>query len=467
MFDEKIYASRREKLIREVGEGMILFPGNTEIPMNYKGNTFRFRQDSSFLYFNGLDLPGLTVVIDCEAHKTILFADDFELEDIIWMGPQTALAEQAPAVGIEEVQPLGNLAEYIRQGVGKKRTLHYLPPYHESHTTKLSDHTGWTKEKVQNCASETLTRAVIKQRSIKGSEEIEEMEKAVDIAREMHIAAMQMARAGNSEKEIAGHIEGIALSRGAGVPFQVILSIHGEILHNNFHGNTLSEGDLLINDSGAESDLHYASDITRTVPVGGRFTQKQKDIYQVVFRAQMAAIEAIEPGRKNIDIHLQCARMLAAGLKDLGLMKGDVEEAVRTGAHALFFPHGLGHMLGLDVHDMEGLGENLVGYTQEIKRSDQFGLAYLRLARTLQAGYVLTVEPGIYFIPALIDKWKQEKKCEPFINYERVQDYAGFGGIRIEDDVLVTDKGAHILGKPIPKTVEEVERVFRQACKVG
>jgi len=463
MFNAKIYTARREKLIREVPEGMILFPGNNEMPMNYKGNTFRFRQDSSFLYFNGLDLPGLTVVIDSDAHKIILFADDFELDDIIWMGPQTPLLEQASAVGIEEVQPLGNLAEYIRQGVGKNRPLHYLPPYHESLTTKLSDYTGWPREKVQSSASEILTKAVIKQRSIKGSEEIEEMEKAVDIAREMHIAVMQMAKAGNSEKEIAGRIEGIALSRGAGVSFSLILSIHGEILHNNFHGNTLSEGDLLINDSGAESDLHYASDITRTVPVGGRFTQKQKDIYQIVFRAQMAAIEAIAPGRKNIDIHLQSARILAAGLKDLGLMKGDVEEAVRTGAHALFFPHGLGHMLGLDVHDMEGLGENFVGYTREIKRSDQFGLAYLRLARTLQTGYVLTVEPGIYFIPALIDKWKQEKKCEPFINYERVQDYGGFGGIRIEDDVLVTDKGARILGKPIPKTVAEIEAVCRQA----
>lgn len=457
MFDRKVYIARREKLSREVAAGLILLPGNDEMPMNYKNNTYRFRQDSSFLYFNGLDLPGLAVVIDADKNKTILFGNDLGLDDIIWMGPQTPLAEQASGVGIDEVQPLRHLPGYIGEAIEKKRPLHYLPPYHESQISNLSQSTGWPRGKVEGRASEVLIRAVIGQRSIKGSEEIEELEEAVDIARDMHITVMKMAKAGNTESEIAGHIEGIALARGAGVSFSVILSIHGEILHNHSHGNRLSDGDLLINDSGAESALHYASDITRTIPVGGRFTQRQKDIYQIVLRSQMAAIEAIAPGRKNIDIHLQCAQIISAGLKDLGLMRGNIEDAVIAGAHALFFPHGLGHMLGLDVHDMEGLGENLVGYNQEVKRSDQFGLAYLRLARTLQPGYVLTVEPGIYFIPALIDKWKQEKRCETFINYERVQDYTGFGGIRIEDDVLVTDTGARVLGKPIPKTIHDVE----------
>jgi Xaa-Pro dipeptidase len=375
------------------------------------------------------------------------------------MGPQTPLADQAAAVGIEDVQSSGNLTDYIQQALGKKRFLHYLPPYHDVHISKLSNYTGWPRDKVQRGASQPFREAVISQRSVKGTEEIEELEKALDIAYDMHTTTMRMAKAGISEREIAGRIEGIALSAGAGVPFPVILSIHGEILHNHRHDNILSPGDMLINDSGAESNLHYASDITRTVPVGGRFTGKQNDIYQIVLAAQTTAIEAIRPGEKNIDVHLQCAKILTEGLKHLGLMKGNVEEAVASGAHALFFPHGLGHMLGLDVHDMEGLGENLVGYNEEVKRSDQFGLAYLRLAKTLQPGYVLTVEPGIYFIPALIEKWKKEKKCDAFINYERIEDYKGFGGIRIEDNIVVTEKGARIPGKAIPKTIPDLEAV--------
>jgi Xaa-Pro aminopeptidase len=306
-------------------------------------------------------------------------------------------------------------------------------------------------------SSEALILEVVAQRSIKSTEEIGEMEKASLIAFEMHTAAMRAAKPGLYEREIAGLIEGIALSRGPGVSFPVILSIRGEILHNQFHGNLLKDGDMLINDSGAESEMHYASDITRTFPVNGIFSEKQRSIYEIVLKAQIESINAVSPGKKNKDIHLNCARIIANGLKELGLMKGDVAEAVDKGAHALFFPHGLGHMLGLDVHDMEGLGEDKVGYNETVERSDQFGLAYLRLAKTLHPGYVLTIEPGIYFIPQLIDKWKNENKLNQFIVYSEVDKYRDFGGIRIEDNVVVTDKGHRLIGKPIPKTVKEVE----------
>ena len=306
-----------------------------------------------------------------------------------------------------------------------------------------------------------MINAVVKLRAVKDQYEISELEKAVDVARIMHTTAMKMAYPGNFERELAGAIEGIALSHGGPVSFPVILSMDGQTLHNHYHGNELTEGRMVVCDAGAETSMCYSSDITRTFPVGGKFSEQQKEIYEIVLQANVDTIKASKPGVSYREVHLMAARIIAEGLNGLGIMKGDVDEAVKAGAHALFFPHGLGHMLGLDVHDMEGLGENYVGYSDTLKRSDQFGLAYLRMGRELEPGFVLTNEPGCYFIPALIDQWKAEKKHAQFINYDQVEKYRKFGGVRIEDDVLITESGSRILGTPIPKTVEEVEDTMR------
>jgi Xaa-Pro aminopeptidase len=351
------------------------------------------------------------------------------------------------------------LEETINSAIQQGKKIHYLPPYRSRNNWTVGKLLNLHPDKVKENASQQLIKAVVEQRSIKIKEEIDQMEQAHKIAHEMQIAAMRMTKPGVYEREIAGRMEGIILSQGGRVSFPSIVTINGQILHNHYHGNKLEMGRLLVNDSGAESLMHYASDITRTIPVGGKFTQKQKEIYEIVLGAQELAIEAIKPGIQYKEIHLRVAGKIAHELKEIGLMHGDIEEAVKEGAHALFFPHGLGHMIGLDVHDMEDLGEDFVGYDEKIKRSDQFGLAYLRLARELQPGFAVTVEPGIYFIPALIDKWNGEKKFSQFINYARLEEYRDFGGVRIEDDVLVTEEGSRVLGKTIPKSVKDVEEM--------
>jgi Xaa-Pro aminopeptidase len=434
-------------------------PGNDEIPMNYAGNPYYFRQDSSFLYYFGLDQPGLTAVIDVDENDSILFGDDFSLDDILWMGQHEPLTELAADVGIENIQPSGSLETVLTKAMKNKRTIHYLPPYSEDQKAKYISYLNIERESLSEKSSILLTKAVIKQRSIKSEEEIKEIEKAHAISYEMHTTAMRMAKAGIYERDIAGAIEGIALAAGGHVAFPVILSRHGEILHNHHHGNLLRDGDIVINDSGAENSMHYASDITRTIPVSGKFTTQQREIYGLVLKAQTESINAIKPGVTNKEIHLTAAATITDGLKELGLMKGNTKEAVKMGAHALFFPHGLGHMMGLDVHDMENLGEDLVGYDKEVKRSDQFGLAYLRLGKKLEAGYVITIEPGIYFIPELIRAWQKEKKFEEYIEYARIRDYIDFGGIRIEDDIVVTEDGHRVIGDPIPKSLEDVEEI--------
>jgi Xaa-Pro aminopeptidase len=312
---------------------------------------------------------------------------------------------------------------------------------------------------MKTLASVDLIKAVIAMRSIKEKVEIDEIEKAVDIAYEMHVTAMKMCKAGVREQDIFGIIEGIALSKGGGTSFPVILSINGQTLHNHAHSNLLIKGRMMVTDAGAETNLHYASDITRTTPVGGKFNGKQKDIYEIVLKANTEAIKATKPGMSNRDLHFMACKIIVTEMKNLGLMKGDVDEAVAEGAHALFMPHGLGHMMGLDVHDMEALGENFIGYNDEVKRSDQFGTAFLRFALPFKPGHVFTVEPGCYFIPELIEKWKTEGKFKDFLNYKKIEDYMSIGGIRIEDDVLITEKGHKVLGKPIPKTVKEVEAI--------
>lgn len=459
MFDTKIYTQRRERLKTQIKSGIILFLGNLESPMNYPANTYPFRQDSSFLYFFGLDIPGLAAVIDIEQDKEILFGEDVTMEDIIWMGSLPSLKERARMAGIKKTASSADLEKTLRDAVKRGEKIHYLPPYRPESALKIEELLGIHSELAKDYASRDLIKAVVKQRSTKSKEEIEEIEKAHEITYEMHTTAMKMARPGIYEKEIVGKIEGIA-SAGGSLAFPTILTINGQILHNHYHGNILKNGRLIVNDCGAESEMHYAADITRTFPVSGKFTQKQKEIYEIVLNAQLGAIKLMKPGIRYRDVHLRAAKKIAAGLTDLGLMKGNVNEAVKAGAHALFFPHGLGHMMGLDVHDMEDLGEEFVGYNERIKRSEQFGLAYLRFARDLQPGFVMTVEPGIYFIPALIDKWIEEKRHPQFIDYDKVNTYRDFGGVRIEDNVLVTKDGHRVLGKSIPKTIDDIEDIM-------
>ncbi|MCH8941905.1 MAG: aminopeptidase P family protein [Bacteroidetes bacterium] len=457
MYDQKTYIKRREQLKEKVKSGFLFFLGNVDSPMNYSDNIFPFRQDSTFLYYFGLDHPGFAAIIDIDENKEMIFGKDFSVDDIVWTGPQKATAQLAKSIGINNTAPLSKLDEIIKAAISSDRKVHFLAQYRAENKIKLSELLGINPSLINNYSSHELTTAVISQRSIKSKEEVEDIEKAVNVSYDMYTLAMRVAKPGMYEREIAGLVEGIVLSAGGRLSFPTILSVHGETLHNHYHTNKMKKGDIFVMDSGAEVSNCYASDITRTIPVSGSFSSMQKDIYQIVLKAQVSSIKAIKPEVSYKKIHLKAAKIITQGLKDLGLMKGNVNDAVANGAHAMFFPHGLGHMIGLDVHDMENLGENLVGYEKNVVRSNQFGLAYLRLARELKPGFVLTVEPGIYFIPQLIDKWRDEKINSRFINFNKVNKYRKFGGIRIEDDVLVTKSSHKILGKPIPKTVKEVE----------
>jgi len=459
MFESKIYSERRLRLRKKFRSGIILIMGNNESPMNYPANTYHFRQDSSFLYFFGLDLPGLVGVIDIEDGKDCIYGNNVDIDDIIWMGPQPTINDLALKAGVLCTHPLKDLSSTLHRAIKQGRKIHFTPPYRAENIITLERLLGIHPSLIQKYSSNELVSAMVSMRSIKEACEIAEIDSACDIGYKMHTTAMMMAKIGETERNIAGALEGIAHSYGSFPSFPIILSQNGETLHNHDHSQVLKEGRLLLCDAGAETVSHYASDFTRTIPVGGKFNQRQKDIYNIVLAANNKAIEIAKPGIPYIEIHLESAKVIAAGLKDLGLMKGDVNDAVTNGAHALFFPHGLGHMMGIDVHDMEDLGENNVGYDDEISRSDQFGTAYVRLGRRLKEGFVVTVEPGIYFIPALFEKWKSESINSAFINFDKVSEYIGFGGVRLEDDILITSKGCRLLGsKRIPITVEEVEK---------
>ena len=459
MFQKTTYQNRRKGLQEKVQSGLILLLGNEESGMNCKDNTYPFRQDSNFLYYVGLDLPHLAALIDIDKNQTVLYGDDLTIDHIIWMGPQPSLQELAGRSGIEWVAAYDQLAVKLAEAKEQGRDIHYLPPYRGENLIKLHQWLNIPLNEIAAGRSETLVRAIVSQRSIKTAEEIAEIDKAVTISGAMHVAAMKAARSGKKEAELAGIVEGVAVAAGGRLSFPAILTVNGQTLHNHYHGNTLKKGRLVLGDFGAENEMHYAGDITRTYPVAKTFNDQQKEIYNIVLKALNNSIDACKPGLTYREIHLQAARIMASGLQDLGLMTGDVDEAVAAGAHALFFPHGLGHMMGLDVHDMEDLGENLVGYDENVQRSDQFGTRSLRLGRELQTGFVLTVEPGIYFIPELIDKWRSEGKFTEFIAYDKLKAYRKFGGIRIEDDVLITESGSRVLGAPIPKTVSEVEEI--------
>ena len=459
MFPAKTYAQRRNELKKKVETGVILLLGNEESPMNYRDNAYHFRQDSSFLYYFGLNDPGLTAVIDIDSGSEVVYGYDFTMDDVVWMGPQESLAARAEKCGVKITAPSEQLASDLKKIISEKRRVHYLPPYRSEHFIKIKTLLGIEPDFAMDFVSLDFVLAVIAQRSIKSDEEIEQIEQAHAVTREMHLIAMRMARPGIYEREVVGAVKGIAIGAGGNPSFPVILSVHGETLHNHYHGNKMKQGDLVVHDSGAETMMGYAADITRTFPVSGTFTQKQKEIYELVLKANTDSIAAVKPDISNKDIHLIAARTIVSGLTDLDLMKGDADEAVAAGAHALFFPHGIGHMMGLDVHDMENLGEKYVGYDENTPRSTQFGLAYLRLAKILKPGFLITIEPGIYFIPALIEKWRSKKKFAEFINFQKLDEYLDFGGVRIEDDVLVTKDGHRVIGKPIPKTISDVEKI--------
>ncbi len=461
MFGSKTYIARRQQLKAKIADGIILLLGNVDSPMNYTDNTFYFRQDSSFLYFFGLDFQNLAGVIDVESGEDIIFGNDVSMEDIIWMGPQIVLKEKAEKVGVQRTEPYKNLQLVIEKAIQSGRKIHFLPPYRAENKLLLNELTGISVSKFKAYSSLPLINAIISLRSVKEDQEIVEIRKACAVGYEMHVTAMKMAKAGVWEQTIAGTIEGIANAGGGMVSFPVILSQNGETLHNHDHSKTLQNGRLLLVDAGAEVRSHYASDYTRTFPVSGKFTQKQREIYEIVLAANNRARELTKPGTTYLSVHMAAMEAIASGLKALGLMKGDVNDAVKNGAPALFMPHGLGHMLGLDVHDMEDLGQIYVGYDDEIRPVDQFGTAYLRMGRKLQPGFVITDEPGIYFIPALIEKWKAEKINTDFICFDRLEEYLDFGGIRLEDDILVTETGCEILGDRIPIVLNEIEDVMR------
>jgi Xaa-Pro aminopeptidase len=453
LFDAAIYITRRQALMQAMGKGVLFFPGAVEQPMNYKGNPFPFRQDSNFLYYFGIPYPGLAGIMDADRGVSILVGQDADMEDVVWMGPQPKMEERIQWIGAEEfISP-----EEVAASLSGKQ-VHYLPPYQADRILYLHDLLGKSIEEVKQGFSPELVHAVIQQRAYKAPEEIHQMNEALTITAAMHTQIRKAVAPGKLEAHIRGIAEGVAFAQQGRLAYQAICTIQGQTLHNNEYHRQLKEGDMLLCDIGAENSMGYAGDITRTYPVSSKFGTQQSEIYDLVLKAEVESIAAVKPGTLYRDIHLGAARIIVEGLQQIGLMKGNTDEAVAASAHALFFPHGLGHMIGLDVHDMEGLGENNVGYSDEIKRSEQFGTAYLRMARALEPGFVITVEPGIYFIPELIDQWQNEGRFAEFINYDKVKAYRNFTGIRIEDNILVTKDGHTILGPYIPKERNEVER---------
>lgn len=453
LFDTAIYKDRRHALLKAMGSGTLFFPGATEQPYNYKGNTYPFRQESSFLYYFGFAQPGLSGIIDADSGKSILVGDDADIEDVVWMGPQPSMDKRIQQIGADQHIRTADLQNWL-----KGKQVHYLPQHHADRIFYLADLLGKTIEEVRNGHSMPLVHAVINQRTHKAPEEIEQMEQALYITAAIHTQIRKSVAPGKYEAQIRGIAEGVAFANQSRLSYQAICTIQGQTLHNNEYHRLMKEGDMLLCDIGAESIMGYAGDITRSYPVSPKFSSQQAEIYDLVLKAETESIDAVRSGTRYLDVHLGAARIITEGLKQIGLMKGNTDEAVAAGAHALFFPHGLGHMIGLDVHDLEGLGENNVGYDNSVQRSKQFGTAYLRMARALEPGFVITVEPGIYFIPELIDMWQGEGKHKDFICYDKLDPYRNFTGIRIEDNVLVSNDGPVVLGPPIPKTRKDIER---------
>lgn len=468
MFDKQIYISRRDRLKELVGKGIIILFGNNESPCNYPNNVYYpFRQDSTFLYYTGLKRDGLVAVIDIDNNTETLVGDDIDIEDIVWYGSVESMGDMAASAGIGNTAPMARLNDICHDASAKGRRIHFLPPYRHDIMIQMHDLLGIHPSQQKASASMELIMAVVKMRSVKSDLEIAELERASEIGYRMHTGAMLATRPGVTEKYVGGMVDGIAASYGSKVSFPTIFSQHGEILHGIPSMVVLESGRLALCDAGAESINHYCSDHTRTYPVNGKFTQRQRDIYSIVEACHDYTLEVAKPGVKYMDVHLAVCRLMTERLKELGLMKGDTDEAVAAGAHALFLPHGLGHMLGMDVHDMENLDQKNVGFDEETRpRTDQFGTNSLRMGRRLEEGFVVTDEPGLYFIPDLIDDWRKRGHCAEFINFDKVDAYRDFGGIRIEDDVLITKDGCRFIGdRLIPYHPDDVEEFMAGGCQ--
>jgi Xaa-Pro aminopeptidase len=456
MFTKDIYIRRRQQLKNTIDSGILLFLGNEESSINYVDNTYRFRQDSSFLYYFGLDYPGLVGIIDLDEDKETIYGDDLTIDHIVWMGSQPTIKERSSAVGIDSTGTIKDCLGYLTTAKEINRKIHFLPPYRPEHQIKLHNWLDISLNEPNKLTSVEFIVAVGEQRNIKSDEEIEQLEQVISVTTDMHLAAMRYAKPGMTEAQVAAKVHGVALAAGGDLSFPIIATINGQTLHNHYHGNTIKEGDLFLLDAGAENHLHYAGDMSSTFPISSKFTERQKEIYQISLDAHNAALNSLKHGINFKDVHFAASRVIFDGLKALGFTKGDTDEALHAGAHALFLPCGTGHLMGLDVHDMENLGEVYVGYGGE-EKSTQFGLKSLRLGRDLKPGYVLTIEPGIYFIPELMDLWSSQGKFTEFINYGKVNEYRDFGGVRNEEDVLITDEGFRVLGKPLAKSIDDVE----------
>ena len=466
MFSKEVYARRRQTLVAKMADsaaegkrGIALFIGNTEAPAQYKDNCYKFRQDSTWLYFFGIDQPLYAAIIDLDNGNETIFANDVEIGDIIWMGPQPSVASVAASVGVEKSAPYTDLNAAVAKVLAEGRPVHFVKPSRYYNTMKIASLLGCGTDEVAGKFSLALTKAIISMRLVKEDCEIEAIDDACDLGYEMHTVARNSIVPGIIEQEIVGKMEGVTLSEGWGVSFPTILTQHGETLHNHLHDKVIEPGKLMVIDAGAENNMHYASDFTRTLPTSGKFTQKQRDIYQIVCDCNELAFKLTKPGVAYRDIHLAVAKLMLEDLRSLDIVRGNLDNMLHEGIAGLFQPHGLGHNMGLDVHDMEDLGEDLVGYDPDQKRSTQLGLGSLRMARLLVPGNVITDEPGIYFIPALIEKWKSEKRDKGFVNYYKLEhDYLDFGGIRLEDDVLVTEDGARRTGpNRLPIQPDDVE----------
>ena len=463
LFSKETYVARRQALSRLVESGLVLLFGNNDSPANYPSNAYKFRQDSAFLYFFGQHRDGLVGVIDVDQHTETLVGNEIDIDDIVWFGSVKSVSAMAEECGVGATAPMSSLANMVQKALKAGRQVHFLPPYRYDTQIQIMDLTGIHPSKQREAASMPLIQAVIKLRSTKSAEEIAEIERACAIGYKMHVTAMKMCRPGVTEQAIGGAIDGVAYAEGCMPSFQSIVTMHGEIMHGNPSPRQLESGRLMLCDAGAETNENYCSDNTRTTPISGHYTQRQRDIYSIVSDCHDLVLDVARPGVKWWDVHFDVCRLMTNRLKELGLMKGDTEEALRAGAHALFLPHGLGHMMGMDVHDMEGLGQTNVGYDDEVRPSSQFGTASLRFARKLEPGFVVTDEPGIYFIPDLIDLWKREGHNAEFLNFEEIEKFKDFGGIRIEDDVLITENGCRFLGEQrIPYHMDEVEQFLAE-----
>lgn len=475
MFEPKVYINRRRVLLEQMAartaegnRGIAVFLGNVDAAMNYRGNDYKFRQDSNFIYYWGIDEPWFAAVLDLDSADECLYGNDVDIDDIIWMGPQPTVASKGEAIGCSKTLPLAEFDKAVMAAVAAGRPVHFLPPARYYNQMKLAELTGKPNAAVRKVApvaaggaSEELVKSVVAMRLIKEQCEIEEIDKACELGYWMHTEARRGCKPGALEQDIVGRMEGVTLSKGWGVSFTTILSQNGETLHNHSHHQIITPGRLLVVDAGAESNTHYASDFTRTYPCSGKFTTKQREIYDIVEQANELAFSLTRPGTSYWDVHCATVKYMLEQLKALDFVHGDVDEMVACGISGLFMPHGLGHNMGLDVHDMEDLGENYVGYGDERQRSPLLGMGNLRMARDLKPGHVISDEPGIYFIPALIEQWKREGTDKGFVNYEKLADYYDFGGIRLEDDVLVTPEGARRLGPyRLPIKSSEVEDIM-------